>query len=56
MSWQEESGFPFDVSKAQARVNPPDGLDDLVGKMRDTFYWVPGKNMTPKRSNKTQGL
>ena len=23
--------------------------------MRDTFYWVPGKNMTPKRSNKTKG-
>ena len=23
--------------------------------MRDTFLWVPGKEMTPKRNNKTQG-
>ena len=28
---------------------------DTEHKMRDTFYWVPGKNMTPKRSNKTKG-
>ena len=56
MSWQEESGFPFDVSKAQQLESTlRTELDDLAGKMRDTFYWVPGKNMTPKRSNKTKG-
>ena len=56
MSWQEESGFPFDVSKAQKLESTlRTELDDLAGKMRDTFYWVPGKNMTPKRSNKTKG-
>ena len=56
MSWQEESGFPLDVPKAQKLESTlRTELDDLAGKMRDTFYWVPGKNMTPKRSNKTKG-
>ena len=40
MSWQEESGFPFDVSKHKARIYTRTELDDLAGKMRDTFYWV----------------
>ena len=56
MSWQEESGFPFDVSKAQKLESTlRTELDTLANKMRDTFYWVPGKNMTPKRNNKTTG-
>ena len=56
MSWQEESGFPFDVSKAEKLESTlRTELDTLANKMRDTFYWVPGKNMTPKRNNKTQG-
>ena len=56
MSWQEAEGFPFDVRKAQELESSlRTELDKLAGQMRDTFYWVPGKEMTPKRNNKVQG-
>ena len=56
MSWQEAEGFPFDVRKAQQLESElRTELDKLAGQMRDTFHWVPGKEFTPKRSNKSQG-
>ena len=56
MSWQEAEGFPFDVRKAQQLESElRTELDKIAGQMRDTFYFVPGKEFTPKRDNKVQG-
>ena len=56
MAWQEQSGFPFDVQKAQAleselRVE----LEGLANQLRDTFRDVDGGTFTPRRDNKTKG-
>ena len=55
MSWQEQMGFPFDVRAAQAlegklRLE----LDTLSDQMRETFIFVDGGVMTPKRANKVR--
>jgi DNA polymerase I len=56
MAWQEREGFPFDVAKAQElELTLRTELKSLSYAMKDTFYWVPGKEMTPKRNNKVQG-
>lgn len=55
MSWQEQMGFPFDVRKAQALESKLRlELDTLSDEMRETFHFVDGGVMTPKRGNKTR--
>ena len=55
MSWQERVGYPFDVDKAQQLESTlRTELDDLSNNMRDTFYFVDGGEMNPKRDNKTR--
>ena len=56
MTWQEVCGFPFDVEGAQQLENKlRTELEDLSNKMRDTFLFVDGGEMTPKRNNSTKG-
>ena len=56
MSWQEREGFPLDIPAAQElELTLRTELKKLGNQMKDTFLWVPGKEMTPKRNNKVQG-
>ena len=53
---QETSGFPFDVEGAQRLESKlRTEMEQLSDQMRDTFAFVDGGEMTPKRNNKTKG-
>ncbi len=56
MSWQETSGWSFDVAKAhklESKLRTE--LDALSDEMRSTFAFVDGGKFTPKRPNKSRG-
>ena len=56
MALQESSGWPFDVKKAQQLESTlRTEMDQLADKMRATFPYVDGGQMTPKRPNSTRG-
>ena len=56
MAHQEQAGWPFDVVKAQKLESTlRTEMDQLADQMRETFPYVDGGNMTPKRNNKTKG-
>jgi DNA polymerase-1 len=56
MAKQETSGWPFDVEKAQQLESVlRTEMDQLADKMRATFPYVDGGQMTPKRPNATRG-
>jgi DNA polymerase I-like protein with 3'-5' exonuclease and polymerase domains len=56
MSLQEWSGWPFNVEKAQKLESTlRTEMDQLADHMRETFPYVDGGSMTPKRNNKTKG-
>lgn len=56
MSLQEWAGWPFDVEKAQKLESTlRTEMDQLADHMRETFPYVDGGSMTPKRNNKTKG-
>jgi DNA polymerase I-like protein with 3'-5' exonuclease and polymerase domains len=56
MACQETSGWPFDVVKAQKLESTlRTEMDQLADQMRETFPYVDGGSMTPKRNNKTKG-
>jgi len=56
MANQETSGWPFDVVKAQKLESAlRTEMDKLADQMRETFPYVDGGIMTPKRNNKTKG-
>ena len=56
MARQESSGWPFDVKKAQELESTlRTEMDKLADRMRETFPYVDGGRMTPKRNNNTKG-
>lgn len=56
MAMQEWAGWPFDVAEAQKLESVlRTEMDKLAGDMRETFPYVDGGEMTPKRNNKTKG-
>ena len=56
MAKQEVSGWPFDVVAAQKlETTLRTEMDKLADHMRETFPYVDGGQMTPKRSNATRG-
>jgi len=56
MARQESSGWPFDVKKAQELESTlRTEMDKLADHMRETFPYVDGGRMTPKRNNNTKG-
>lgn len=56
MAKQEVSGWPFDVVAAQKlEVTLRTEMDQLADRMRETFPYVDGGEMTPKRPNATRG-
>lgn len=56
MAKQESSGWPFDVAKAQQLESVlRTEMDQLADKMRETFPYVDGGQMVPKRNNSTKG-
>jgi len=56
MSLQEWAGWPFDVAEAQKLESVlRTEMDKLANDMRETFPYVSGGEMTPKRNNKTKG-
>jgi DNA polymerase I-like protein with 3'-5' exonuclease and polymerase domains len=56
MAKQETSGWPFDVTAAQKlEATLRTEMDQLADKMRETFPYVDGGEMTPKRPNSTRG-
>ncbi len=56
MALQETSGWPFDVTKAQQLESVlRTEMDQLADKMRETFPYVDGGLMEPKRNNSTKG-
>jgi DNA polymerase-1 len=56
MAKQEVSGWPFDVVAAQKlEATLRTEMDQLADKMRETFPYVDGGQMTPKRPNATRG-
>jgi DNA polymerase I-like protein with 3'-5' exonuclease and polymerase domains len=56
MALQETAGWPFDVKKAQQLESVlRTEMDELADKMRATFAYVDGGQMTPKRPNATRG-
>ena len=56
MAKQEASGWPFDVENAQKLESTlRTEMDKLADHMRETFPYVDGGEMTPKRNNKTKG-
>jgi DNA polymerase I-like protein with 3'-5' exonuclease and polymerase domains len=56
MAKQEVSGWPFDVVAAQKlEATLRTEMDQLADKMRETFPYVDGGQMTPKRPNQTRG-
>lgn len=56
MALQESAGWPFDVKKAQQLESIlRTEMDQLADSMRETFPYVDGGQMTPKRPNATRG-
>ena len=56
MAKQEFSGWPFDVKAAQQLESVlRTEMDELADRMRATFPYVDGGQMTPKRANATRG-
>jgi len=56
MAKQEVSGWPFDVVAAQKlEATLRTEMDQLADKMRETFPYVDGGQMTPKVRNSTRG-
>ena len=56
MAKQEVSGWPFDVVAAQKlEATLRTEMDQLADKMRETFPYVDGGQMIPKRPNATRG-
>lgn len=56
MAKQEFAGWPFDVKKAQQLESVlRTEMDQLADQMRETFPYVDGGQMTPKRPNSTRG-
>ena len=56
MAKQEVSGWPFDVVAAQKlEATLRTEMDQLADQMRETFPYVDGGQMTPKRPNATRG-
>jgi DNA polymerase I-like protein with 3'-5' exonuclease and polymerase domains len=56
MAKQEVSGWPFDVIAAQKlEATLRTEMDQLADQMRETFPYVDGGEMTPKRPNSTRG-
>ena len=56
MALQESAGWPFDVSKAQKLESTlRTEMDQLADHMRETFPYVDGGTMIPKRNNSTKG-
>ncbi len=56
MAKQEVSGWPFDIVAAQKlEATLRTEMDQLADKMRETFPYVDGGQMTPKRPNQTRG-
>jgi len=56
MAKQEVSGWPFDVVAAQKlEATLRTEMDHLADQMRETFPYVDGGQMTPKRNNATRG-
>ena len=56
MALQESTGWPFDVDKAQQLESVlRTEMDQLADKMRETFPYVDGGQMIPKRPNSTRG-
>jgi DNA polymerase-1 len=56
MAKQEVSGWPFDVVAAQKLESAlRTEMDHLADQMRETFPYVDGGQMTPKRPNATRG-
>ena len=56
MAKQEVSGWPFDVVAAQKlEATLRTEMDQLADKMRETFPYVDGGQMVPKRPNSTRG-
>lgn len=56
MALQESAGWPFDVVKAQKLESTlRTEMDQLADHMRETFPYVDGGTMIPKRNNSTKG-
>lgn len=56
MALQENTGWPFDVDKAQKLESTlRTEMDQLADHMRETFPYVDGGTMIPKRNNSTKG-
>lgn len=56
MALQETAGWPFDVVKAQKLESTlRTEMDQLADHMRETFPYVDGGTMIPKRNNSTKG-
>jgi DNA polymerase I-like protein with 3'-5' exonuclease and polymerase domains len=56
MALQETAGWPFDVVKAQKLESTlRTEMDKLADHMRETFPYVDGGTMIPKRNNSTKG-
>lgn len=56
MALQESAGWPFDVAKAQKLESTlRTEMDQLADHMRETFPYVDGGTMIPKRNNSTKG-
>ena len=56
MALQETAGWPFDVNKAQKLESTlRTEMDKLADHMRETFPYVDGGTMIPKRNNSTKG-
>jgi DNA polymerase I len=56
MAKQEVSGWPFDVIAAQKlEATLRTEMDQLADQMRETFPYVDGGQMVPKRANATRG-
>jgi len=56
MAVQERYGWPFDVKAGEQLESVlRSESEELAAQLRDVFPYVAGKQMTPKRNNRTQG-
>ena len=56
MSQQEASGFRFDVDAAErVRSELTKEAEEIEGKLKQRYVYVPGKVFTPKRKNASKG-
>jgi len=56
MTWQEQSGFPFDEVKARKLESQlRSELETLSDEMRATFTFVAGKEFVPRRNDASRG-